>query len=92
MKRIVNLFLPWLILPEIAETQERILIIMSANQDKIDALTTKVEKIYVEVQKLKEQPGAETLDFTRLESAVGQVDDINPDETVDDGSGDDTQG
>lgn len=91
MKTLFNVFLPWLILREIAENQERIIEIMSANQDKINALTTKVDKIITEIEALKAQPGAEELDFSGLEAAINTADELNPDapETVEGGAGGD---
>lgn len=52
---------------------------MSENQDHINALTEKANKILAEVQALKSQPGAEALDFSGLDSALQNVDDVNED-------------
>jgi hypothetical protein len=87
--------LPYSLLQTVIRNQERMMMLMSENQDKINALTTKVEKIVTEIEALKAQPGAEDLDFSALEAAVNTADDLNPDaeqppsETVEDGSGQD---
>ena len=91
MKKIVNALFPWLVLHEVNQQLKEIYIIMSKNQEKIDALTAKVDKIVTEIEALKAQPGAETLDFSALEAAVNTADDLNPDaqETVEGGGGQD---
>lgn len=58
--------------------------IVSANQDKLNALADQLDKAKAEivaaVQALKDQLAAgETLDFSRLESAAQSLDDLNPD-------------
>jgi hypothetical protein len=58
--------------------------IMSANQDKINALAAQLDKVSVEIkeeiQALKDQAAnGETLDFSPLESRVQGLDDLNKD-------------
>ena len=63
----------------IIQQNERMIDIMSANQDHINTLTEKANKILAEVQALKNQPGAEVLDFSALDAALQNVDDVNED-------------
>lgn len=70
------------LLLHIVKQNERIIRMTSANQQHIDELTTKVNKIITEIQALKNQTGAENLDFTALDAAVGQADDLNEDATT----------
>jgi predicted nucleic acid-binding Zn-ribbon protein len=60
--------------------------IMSENQAKIDALAAQLQKakaeIVAEIEALKNQPGAEVLNFSALESAAQGLDDLNPDDPV----------
>lgn len=61
--------------------------VMSANQARIDALADQVDKakneVVAAVDALKAQVEAgETLDFSRLDSAVQTLDDLNPDAVV----------
>ena len=77
----------------VAKQVNKIGVQMSANQDKINALTEQVTKVrnevlglrdtlLEEVQVLKDQIAAgETLDFSALDAAIGDIDNIVPDPT-----------
>jgi C4-dicarboxylate-specific signal transduction histidine kinase len=67
------------LLLHIIKQNERIIRMTSANQQHINDLTTRVNKISEEIKALKAQNGAENLDFTALDAAVGQADDLNED-------------
>lgn len=58
--------------------------IVSANQDKLNALADQLDKAKAEivaaVQELKDQiERGETLDFSRVDAAAQALDDLNPD-------------
>ena len=60
---------------------------MSENQEKIDALADQLSKakaeIIAKIEELKNQTGAEALDFfSGLESEEQGLDDLNPDEPM----------
>lgn len=77
-------FIDWVSNSEILQQILKLGQIMSENQAKIDALAAQLEKAKVEIiaqiEELKNQPGAEVLDFSALEMAAQSLDDLNPDE------------
>ena len=79
-------FIDWVSNSEILKQILNLGKIMSENQAKIDALAAQLAKakaeIVAQIEELKNQPGAEVLDFSALESAAQGLDDLNPDEPV----------
>lgn len=84
---------PWA--TEIIENQEELMATAQENQATIDALATQADKakteIVEQIGKLEQAAAAgQVLDFKALRSAVGGLDELNPDAVVETGSGEDT--
>ena len=80
---------------EIIENQEELMATAQENQASIDALATQADKakteIVEQIGKLEQAAAAgQVLDFTALRTAVGGLDELNPDAAVETGSGEDT--
>lgn len=77
-------FIDWVSNSEILQQILKLGKIMSENQKKIDALSAQLAKakaeIVAQIEELKNQPGAEVLDFSALETAAQGLDDLNSDE------------
>ena len=77
-------FIDWVSNSEILKQLFKMEKIMSENQKKIDAIAAQLAKaraeIVAEIEALKNQTGAEVLDFSGLESAAQGLDDLIPDE------------
>lgn len=79
---------------EIIRYQEELMATAQENQAAIDALATQADKakteIVEQIGKLEQAAAAgQELDFTALRSAVGGLDDLNPDAVVETGTGED---
>ena len=76
-------FIDWVSNSEILKQLKKMEKIMSENQEKIDKVAEQLAKakkeILAQIQALKDQAGAEVLDFTALDAAAQDLDDLNVD-------------
>jgi len=76
-------FIDWVSNSEILKQLKKLEKIMSQNQEKIDSIAAQLAKakaeILAQIQALKDQVGAEVLDFSALDAAAQDLDDLNID-------------